>query len=90
MGADGAYIFKGYGQIDSDWVLGFFALFRSQTVNIRKLILLKEAQSVCFSMLEVHFTPPVGDGRKTFLELLDQRLGLQSWQTRSLTASSTP
>jgi hypothetical protein len=89
MGADGAYVFKGYGQIESGWLLGFFKLFKSQSVNIRKLVLLKESHHpTCLSILEVHFTPPAGDGRKAFLELLTRHIALQSWQIHSLTALS--
>jgi hypothetical protein len=84
MGNEGAYILKGYGQIDPNWMLRFFSLFKQQQVNIRKLILLKNGHPACFSMLEVHFIPPSGESQVAFLQKLDQHLALQSWQTQSV------
>ena len=84
MGTDGAYVLKGYGQIESDWILLFFALFKQQRVNIRKLILLQNGRAGSFAMLEVHFIPPCGEGQAPFLQELEQHLSLQNWQAQSL------
>jgi hypothetical protein len=85
MGNEGAYILKGYGQIDPDWVLRFFSLFKQQQVNIRKLVLLKNGHPACFSMLEVHFIPPDGESQAIFLQQLERHLALQDWQAHSVT-----
>jgi hypothetical protein len=83
------YVLKGYGSIDPRWVQNFFNLFKEQEVNIRKLLLTKNGNPVCFSMLEVHFTLSVeqeaqADLGHPFLEKLQNRLAEQHWTKRSL------
>ncbi len=80
------YCLKGYGELDPSWIKELLALFRSQSVNIRKLVLVKAEQPDRFALLEVVFALP-GDhsGQAThFLTTVEQKLTLPSWQTLSL------
>lgn len=49
------YILQGYGTIQPQWVQSCLHLFKSQQINLRKVILLKNGNPDCFSMLEIHF-----------------------------------
>lgn len=80
------YCLKGYGELDPLWVKELLALFKSQSVNIRKLVLLKVDRPDVFAVLEVVFALPGDDSPEAthFLSLVEQKLALSSWQTRSL------
>ncbi len=80
------YCLKGYGELDPLWVKELLALFKSQSVNIRKLVLLKVDRADVFAVLEVVFALPGDDSPQAahFLSAVEQKLALSSWQTRSL------
>lgn len=80
------YCLKGYGELDPLWVKDLLALFKSQAVNIRKLVLLKAERPDMFALLEVVFALPSDDSGLTthFLTTVEQKLTLPSWQTLSL------
>lgn len=80
------YCLKGYGELDPLWVKDLLALFRSQSVNIRKLVLLKAERPDVFAVLEVVFALPGEDSAQTaeFLSIVEQQLALSNWQARSL------
>ena len=93
MSGGTAYIFKGHGSIEPDWVRDCFRLFRDRAVNIRKLVLLRDGQPEHFAMLEIQFVLPASEAEipesnaKTgdFLEVLEARVASQRWNEQSLT-----
>jgi hypothetical protein len=84
------YILKGYGSIQPDWVQDCLRLFKSEQVNLRKVVLLKNGDPRCFSMLELHFLLPQGHplhDAHPFLGQLKTSLTQQSWIQQTLLAS---
>ncbi|HEY9745450.1 MAG TPA: hypothetical protein V6C99_04465 [Oculatellaceae cyanobacterium] len=88
MGQNGAYILKGYGQIDPEWARAFLGLFKTRQVNIRRLVFLQTDLSKKDAMLEIHFFPPGGEECSAFLALLEDHLLLQNWRHRTLESLS--
>ncbi len=82
MHGGASYILKGHGQIDPVWVQGCFQLFKERSVNIRKLLLLKNGQPERFAMLEIQFVVSPEDTQ--FLSALQERLATQSWTEQSV------
>ena len=88
MANSATYVLKGYGNIDPGWVRECFGLFKAQDVCIRKLLLLKNGNPACFSMLEIHFSLPQLDEAlpdHPFLTDLSSRLAEQDWKEQTLT-----
>lgn len=85
MSGGTAYILKGYGSIDPQWMRECFHLFRENAVNIRKLVLLKNGHPDRFFQLEIQFVPPA-DATQTaeFIQALTARLSTQQWQEQTL------
>ncbi len=83
MLASTAFTFKGYGRIDPVWMRECLQLFRERQINIRKLVLLKNGDPACFSMMEIQFVPS-GQDAEAFLARLEECLRCQPWQHRSL------
>lgn len=82
------YILKGHGHIDPLWVKQCFGLFKAQGICIRKLLLMKNGNPACFSMLEIHFVLPesmAGGNAAVFLEILNGQLLQQDWIEQTLT-----
>lgn len=89
MSGGAAYILKGYGTIDPQWMRECFHLFRESAVNIRKLVLLKNGHPERFSFLEIQFVLPATEAERFFfLEALQTRLAAQTWQEKTLTPMS--
>lgn len=89
MSGGTAYLLKGHGSIEPDWVRDCFRLFKDRAVNIRKLVLLRNGQPDHFAMLEIQFTLPVDEDQTgapdEFLAILQTRLAAQRWNEQSLT-----
>jgi len=92
------YILKGYGSIQPDWVQDCLRLFKDEQINLRKMVLLKNGDPKCFSMLEIHFLLPqastaqdthTGNGSAhPFLGQLQTSLNRQTWIQQTLLPSS--
>lgn len=77
------YTLKGYGRIEPGWMRECFRLFKTRGVNIRKLVLMKNGQPDCFSMLELQFA--VGNSEEAaFLPLLESQLSQLKWISQTL------
>lgn len=86
-------VFKGYGNINPNWVQDFLNLFRKQKVNIRKLLLLTQMGEFSYSMVEVHFSlhevnptdelQMAEDNEALFLPLLKASLSDQQWTEKT-------
>jgi hypothetical protein len=84
------YILKGYGSIQPDWVQSCLQLFKSEQINLRKVVLLKNGDPRCFSMLELHFLLPQGQplhDAHPFLGQLKTSLSRQPWTQQTLLPS---
>lgn len=89
MSGGAAYILKGYGSIDPQWVRECFHLFKENSVNIRKLVLLKNGQPDRFALLEIQFVLPQEQAQESsFMQALTSRLSTQQWQEQTLTSLS--
>lgn len=80
------YCLTGQGDLDPRWIKSLLALFRGQSVNIRKLVLLKTERSDVFGLLEVVFALPTADPDEAqrFLRSVEALLALQHWQNHTL------
>jgi hypothetical protein len=90
------YILQGHGAIEAHWVQGCLHLFKRHQINLRKVVLLKNGNPDCFSMLEIHFLLPQEsetledatgrDNAQThpFLIQLQDTLAQQVWSDQSL------
>lgn len=89
MTGGAAYILKGHGSIDPAWVRNCFRLFKERSVNIRKLVLLKNGQPNYFAMLEIQFVLSPDQVEKpdsqAFLAELREQIASQSWHEQTLT-----
>ncbi len=93
------YILQGYGDIQASWVQHCLQLFKTQQVNLRKVVLLKNGHPDYFSMLEIHFllplarpsaeetTQPISTTPHPFLAQLDNTLAQQPWSQQSVRPS---
>ena len=92
------YVLQGYGTIRDEWVRDCLHLFKSQNINLRKVVLMKNGNPDSFSMLEIHFILPQEAANLTtnaleqakqeqpFLEQLQAALAQQNWVKQSLKA----
>lgn len=91
------YILQGYGAIQPQWVQDCLQLFKTEQVNLRKVVLLKNGDPRCFSMLEIHFLlpqswkteesssqAPATESEHPFLSQLTLTLAQQTWASQTL------
>ena len=76
------YLLKGHGTLEPGWVSTCFALFKERGINIRKLVLVRNAAPQ-LDTLEIQFVLRESD-REAFLQSLERQLDSLAWQDKTL------